>query len=274
MLDRLDVHQRARQEGPEADVHREATLDAVHHPAHDDRVVLVGLLDLVPAAHALGLLPGQEHVPLDVLGLLEQHVHLIAHRHGELAGVVGELVLGDQPLGLVAHVHDHVVAGHADDPAGDDVALGQVAHRLVVELDELVERLGVHLALFGDLGSGEIAHLGLLGRGDALDLGVLLAGFGDRGDLLLVHLDLGLGVGGAGRLLLGGLGGGFGRLLRLGGGFGLGGLGGLRIRLLGGGLGLLRLGRLGSLLLDRLGRRGRGLVVVFVRGLHGLGIPP
>src|SRR4029453_2194098 len=48
--------QRARQERPQADVHRQAALDAVGDAALDDAAILVGPLHLGPAAHALGLL--------------------------------------------------------------------------------------------------------------------------------------------------------------------------------------------------------------------------
>jgi hypothetical protein len=109
-------------------------------------LVVVRRLDLVPTLHALGLLARQQDVAFEVLGLLEQHVDVIADADGELALVVGELLLGDQPLGLVADVDDHRVRGDADHPAADDLALGQVLHRLVVHVDEPLVLLVRHLA--------------------------------------------------------------------------------------------------------------------------------
>ena len=79
VLDRLDVDQRAGQEGAQADVHRQTALDAVGDAALDDAAILVGPLHLGPAPHALRLLVGKEHVPLEVLRLLEQDVHFLTH---------------------------------------------------------------------------------------------------------------------------------------------------------------------------------------------------
>ena len=74
---------------------------------------------------------------LEILGILEQNLDLVSLLHGELAGEVAELFERDEALGLVADVDDHLVVGDADDPAADDLALGQVAHAVVVQRDQL-----------------------------------------------------------------------------------------------------------------------------------------
>src|SRR5688572_439512 len=155
VLDRLDVHQLARQEGAHAHVHGQTPLDAVDHPALDDLAFLEAVLDVGPHPHPLGLLLGEEDVPLDVLGLLEQHVDVVADLDVDLARRVGELLDRDQALRLVADVDDDLVVGDADDAAADDLALGQVPHALVVERDELrvlfLALLLLRLAVAGDL---------------------------------------------------------------------------------------------------------------------------
>ncbi len=137
VLDRLDVDERSRQEGAQADVHRQTALDAVGDAALDDAAILVGPLHLGPAAHALGLLIREEHVPLEILGLLEQDVHFLPDLDGQPAAPVGELLDGDQAFRLVPDVDDHRVGRDPDDPSGDDLTLGEIAHALVVQLEEL-----------------------------------------------------------------------------------------------------------------------------------------
>ena len=147
VLDRLDVDERARQEGAQADVHRQAALDAVGDPALDDPAILVGPLHLGPAPHAQRLRVGEEHVPLEVLGLLEQDVDLLADLDGELAATVGELLDGDQAFRLVPHVDDHRVGRDADDAPRHDLTLGEIAHALVVQFEELAVFVRVPLLL-------------------------------------------------------------------------------------------------------------------------------
>ena len=92
-------------------------------------------------------LVGQEDVPLEVLGLLEQDVDLLADLDGQLAVAVGELLDRDQALRLVPHVDDHGVGRDADHPARHDLTLGEIAHALVVQLEELAVLLRVLLVL-------------------------------------------------------------------------------------------------------------------------------
>ncbi len=150
VLDRLDVHQRAGQEGAQADVDRQAALDPVGDPALDDPAVLVGPLHLRPAPHAQRLRVGQKHVAFEVLGLLEQDVDLLADLDGQLAAAVGELLDGDQALRLVPHVDDHRVGRDADDAPRHDLTLGEIAHALVVQLEELAVLVRVPLRSSSD----------------------------------------------------------------------------------------------------------------------------
>src|SRR4029079_13979399 len=69
---RTDIDLRARQERTDADVHREATLDPLDDATDHDLALRVGLLDLVPNLHLLGLLARQHDVAFAIFGALEQ----------------------------------------------------------------------------------------------------------------------------------------------------------------------------------------------------------
>jgi hypothetical protein len=75
--------------------------------ADDDLAFGIGLLDLVPDLHLLGFFARENDVALTVFGALEQHVDGVARLDGNLAGLIDELVDGNDPFGLVADVDDH-----------------------------------------------------------------------------------------------------------------------------------------------------------------------
>src|SRR5688500_7182283 len=120
-----EVDLAAGEERADADVHREAALHALDDAADHDAALLVRLLHVVPDLHLLGFFLGQDYVAFLVLGLLEQHVDHVADLDADLAGLVTELVEGDDSLGLVAHVDDHFRLRHLQDDALDDFALGE-----------------------------------------------------------------------------------------------------------------------------------------------------
>ena len=103
---RTHVDLRAGQERADADVHREAALDALDDAADDDLALGVGLLDLVPDLHLLGFFAREDDVAFAVFGALEQHVDDVARLHGDLPVLVEELVDRDDAFGLVADVDD------------------------------------------------------------------------------------------------------------------------------------------------------------------------
>jgi hypothetical protein len=103
-----DVDLAAGQERAHADVDGEAALDALDHTAGDDAALHVGALDVVPHLHLLGLLAREHDVAVAVLGLLEQDVDAVADLDRDLAVLVAELLDGDDALGLVADVDDHL----------------------------------------------------------------------------------------------------------------------------------------------------------------------
>ena len=138
VLDRLDVDQGTRQERPQTDIDREASLDAVDHTARDHFPFLEAVLDLRPDAHALGLDLGEHHMTVGALRLLEQHFHFVADADLQF-GVPGtEFVKRHQAFGLVADVHDDIVRSDRDHLAGDDFSFIEMTHAVVVHLDELL----------------------------------------------------------------------------------------------------------------------------------------
>src|SRR4029079_7085476 len=114
------VHLAAGQEGAHADVHGQPALHALDDAAGDDAALLVGALHVVPDLHLLGLLLGEDHVAFLVLRLLQEHVHGVPDLDVHLPRLVAELLDGDDALGLVADVDDHLGLGDLQDDALDD----------------------------------------------------------------------------------------------------------------------------------------------------------
>src|SRR5688572_24277886 len=150
VANRADVDLRAGQERAHADIHGEATLDALDDAADDDLAVGIRLLDLVPDLHLLGLLARQHDVAVAILGALEEDVDHVPRLHRDLSVLVEELVDGNQSFGLVANVHDHRRFRNPQHGALDDLALRHVAEAVVVELHQRRKLVGVYIvALHG-----------------------------------------------------------------------------------------------------------------------------
>ena len=179
VADGTHVDLRAGQERADADVHREAALDPLDDAADDDLALGVGLLDLVPDLHLLGFFAREDDVAFTVFGALEQHVDDVAGLHGDLAGLVDELVDGDDPLGLVADVDDDFGRGDLQDGALDDLTFRDVAEAVIVK----VEKAGVFLRVDRVVRGVESRHLlrrflsgSLDGSGRATSLWIVLLG--------------------------------------------------------------------------------------------------
>ena len=124
VADGTNLKLRAGQECLQADVDREATLDAADHGA-DDRGLVVGvLLDGVPHAEALGLLVADEIAAFGLFAL-DDHVDDFAGLELDCAGVIEDLLDGHEALGLETYVDNEVLFSLLEDGAGDDfVAIG------------------------------------------------------------------------------------------------------------------------------------------------------
>ena len=133
---RPDVNLRSRQERADADVDGETALDPLDDAADDDLPFLVGLLDLVPDLHLLGLLAREHDVAFAVFGALEQHVDRVAGLRRHLAALVDEFFDGDDAFGLEADVDDDFRRRHFDDRALDDFTFRDVAEAGIVKLQQ------------------------------------------------------------------------------------------------------------------------------------------
>ena len=71
-----------------------------------------------------------------IFGALEQHVDDVAGLHGDLTGLVDELVEGDHPLRLEADVDDDFVLGDLEHRALDDLAFRDVPEAGIVKVEE------------------------------------------------------------------------------------------------------------------------------------------
>ncbi len=126
VADAAQLDQRRGQEAAQADVDDESTLDDLDHGAGDDTVGLLDLLDVTPGALVLRTLLGQDEAAFLVLLLENEGFDLVADLD-DVVGVHivldGELARGDDTLGLVADVEEHLVAVDLHDGSFDEVAV-------------------------------------------------------------------------------------------------------------------------------------------------------
>ena len=118
-------------------VHRQAALHAAVDDALDDFRVVVGALQVIPDAQAVGLLLGEDDHAVFVLGLLDENFDLLADLDARDAVVVRELPGGDHAFGLAADVDENVFRIDGEHGAGDDLTFFD--ERLAA-LEELGER--------------------------------------------------------------------------------------------------------------------------------------
>ena len=140
VLDAADVDQRGGQEAANAEVEDQAALDDLDHGALDRLAGLGGALDPAPRLLEAGALLGEDQAALLVLLGEDERVDLLAQL--DLVGGIDrladrKLVGGDDPLRLVADVHEDLVLVDAHDLAADHVALAEGVDRRVVVGDEL-----------------------------------------------------------------------------------------------------------------------------------------
>ena len=130
----------------------------------------------LPALLAAGAVERDDAVALGAHGLEHHHAHAVPRLQAGLSvhAQREHLVLGDDGLGLGAHVHDDAVGGSAHDGAGDDLAAAQAARlgRLRFQQRGHVHFGGLGRRAGRDGGLNRIGR-GRRGRGD---------GFGGRGD--------------------------------------------------------------------------------------------
>jgi len=115
--------------------------------ADDDLAFRIGLLDLVPDLHLLGLLAREHDVAFAVFGALEQHVDRIAGLHSDLTVLVEEFADGDDAFGLVADVDYDFRAGDLEHCAFDDFTFRDVSEAVIVNVQQLGVFLRIHVVI-------------------------------------------------------------------------------------------------------------------------------
>ena len=85
IVDRARVGLRAGHEGLDADIHRQAALDAAQHAAGNDELLLVGLVQVVPDAQARGARVGEQDVAFGLLAVLDHDVDHVAGLNRDFA---------------------------------------------------------------------------------------------------------------------------------------------------------------------------------------------
>ena len=146
VADAAHLDQRGGEEPAQADVEDEAALDDLDDGAGDDLVGFLLGLDRAPGALVLCALLGEDQPAFLVLLLEDQGFHLVADLDDLVRVDVvldGELARGDDALGLVADVQQHLVPVDLDDDALDDVAVVEVLDRLVDRREEVFGRADV-----------------------------------------------------------------------------------------------------------------------------------
>ena len=144
LFDRLRRAQRdlaAREEGLDAEeIDDGSALDLPRDPSLDDFAPFGRFLDAVPHLDEVGALLRQHDQAVLVFHLLQEDVDLVPH--ADRIGV-GEFAERDDPFGLEADVDHDLVLVHAQDAPFEDLALLEVLHRILVELEHLLHRLGI-----------------------------------------------------------------------------------------------------------------------------------
>ena len=129
VTDAAQLDQRCGEESAQADVDDESTLDDLDHGTGDNTVVLLDLLDVAPRTLVLGTLLREDEAAFLVLLLENQRLDLVADVDN-LVGVDvvldGKFARGDDALGLVSDVEEHLVAVDLDDGALDERAVVEV----------------------------------------------------------------------------------------------------------------------------------------------------
>ncbi len=117
-----EVNLGAGQEGLDADVDRQTTLDAAGDDAFHQFTTGAGGFDLVPDLQLLGLVLGELDGTFFVLQFVHIDIDGVAFFDGDGAVHFDELVSRDHALGLIADVHGHEILGDHHNPTLDNLA--------------------------------------------------------------------------------------------------------------------------------------------------------
>ena len=131
VADRLNIDLAAGQEGLDVleDGDDETAFGAALHVTGDNLLVVISLVDTLPALEDAGLLVAEHKLAIGVLLALDEDLNLVA---GLQVGVVAHLASGDDTVALGADVHHHLAVGDGHHGALDDFLLGERVEALLV----------------------------------------------------------------------------------------------------------------------------------------------
>ena len=142
-VDVLDLAERDLRAGQErfdaVEIHDDPALDLAHQAALNDLSVVVSLFHLVPHAHEVGALLGEDDQTVLVLHFLEEYVDDQADRDGARIRELGE---GDDAFALETDVDQNLLVIHREHRAAHDLAFTQRAQRFLVMAEDLETLLG------------------------------------------------------------------------------------------------------------------------------------
>ena len=116
----------------QANVNRQAALDARENHALDDLVPVIALADLVPDFDAVRLFLGEDDLAFAVFLLFKKNIHFLANL--KLPSMVGEFVQINRPFGLVADIYQHGVPSDVHHTPTDNLAFLDVLETFFIEL--------------------------------------------------------------------------------------------------------------------------------------------
>ena len=133
VADGFDVDLRTGKEGLDVVEHgdNETALGAALDITGDDLLVVVSLIDALPALQDAGLLVTEHQLAIGILLALDIDLNLVA---GLQVGVVAHLADGDDTVALGSHIDDHFALGDGDDGTFDNFLLGERVKALVIGL--------------------------------------------------------------------------------------------------------------------------------------------
>ena len=131
VADGFDIDLAAGKEGLDVleDGDDETAFGAALDITSDDLLVVIGLVDTLPALEDTGFLVAQHELTVAVLLALDIDLNLVA---GLQVGVVAQFAGGDDAVALGSHVHHGLAVVDGDDGTLDDILLGEGVEALLI----------------------------------------------------------------------------------------------------------------------------------------------
>ena len=155
------LHERGREEAAQTNVDDQAALNNLDDVTLDDAVLFLDALDRAPCAFVLCALLGQDQAAF--LVLLGEHESLNNVTHSDnLVGINivldRQLAGGNDALGLVANIEEHLIPVNLDNDAFDNVAIIEVLDGQIDRGKEVFTAANVVNGNLGNKGLGNGRH--------------------------------------------------------------------------------------------------------------------